>query len=129
MELGTTISVLGYFTGVLGAITVIFSRTKTENLKDLKDRVDILEKDREESRAQHLENQKAISNLEGQVEAYKAVPLKFIPEALTALIASNNEILKTLKESATKLSTEKNDGGLLVKTKDKPLDVKEAKGQ
>jgi len=127
-QLPTLLSVTGYIIGVAGAVTIIFSRTKTENLKDLKERVDILEKDREHGRAQHLENQKAISNLEGQIEAYKEVPLKFIPRALEQLIVSNNEILATLQKSASRLSTEKDDGGLLVKTKQsKPLDVKEKK--
>ncbi len=127
-----TISILGYLVGVVGAITVIFSRVKTENLKDLKERVDILEKDREESRVQHIENQKAISNLEGQLSTYKQIPLKSIAQSLKDLSESqkdtartNGLILKTLDNSATILSGEKHDGGVLVKTEaDKPLDVK-----
>jgi len=125
MELTTTISTLGYLVGVAGAITVIFSRVKTENLKDLKERVDILERDREEARKQHLENQKSISMLRGKLDAYREIPLKFIPEALEQLIRSNNLILASLQNSAATLLNEKHGSGLLAKTEQaKPLDVK-----
>jgi len=105
-QLPTIASVTGYIIGVAGAITIIFSRTKTENLKDLKERVDILEKDREESRAQLLENQKAIANQEGQLSTYKEIPLKSIATSLEQIAKSNGSILKILG---------------------KPLDVKEKK--
>ena len=126
-QLPTIASVTGYIIGVAGAITIVFSRTKTENLKDLKERVDMLEKDREESRAQHLENQKAIANLEGQLSTYKEIPLKSIATSLEQIAKSNGSILERLDKSAIALSTEKHDGGLLVKTDDTPLDVKEKK--
>ena len=39
--------VAGYLALVVGAVLVLRSRVKTENLKDLKERVEILEKERE----------------------------------------------------------------------------------
>lgn len=101
------LSALGYLVGVAGAITIIFSRVKTENLADLKDRVELLEREREEARKQHIENQKAIANLEGQLASYKEIPLKSIAESLKDITqtvketnSSNKKILEVLEESA-----------------------------
>ena len=79
--------------GVAGAITIIFSKVKNENLKDLKDRVEILEKEREIARKEHIANQKAIGVLEGRVKIYKDLQLKSIAD-------SNKQILDVLKSSA-----------------------------
>lgn len=94
------ISIIGYMIGVAGAVTIIFSKVKTDNLNDLKERVSILEQEREESRRQHIENQKAISNLEGQLATYKEIPLKSIAKSLDELSKSNGLILKRLEKSA-----------------------------
>lgn len=126
------LSIIGYAVGVAGAFTIIFSRVKTENLSDLKDRVEILEKEREEARQQHIENQKAIANLEGQLATYKEIPLKSIANSLEELTRNSKEtsdsnalILKTLEKSALIKQQDSDDGGLLVKTeKTNPLDVK-----
>jgi len=129
------LSALGYLVGVAGAITIIFSKVKTENLADLKERVAILEREREESRQQHIENQKAISNLEGQLASYKEIPLKSIAKSLETISAitretgeSNKKILSVLESSALIAAHEKGDGGVLVHTKEQhPLDVKQVK--
>ena len=126
------ISVLGYLVGVAGAITIIFSRVKTENLNDLKDRVEILEKEllysrqqlekeQQEARKQHIVNQKAIAKLEGQVEIYKDLQLD-------SIASTNRKILDVLESSALIAKDTAGDGGLLVKTKEEnPLDVKQVK--
>lgn len=116
--------ILGFATLVFGAGLIILSRIKSENLKDLKDRVGLLEKEREEARIQHVENQKAISNLEGQLATYKEIPLKSIAASLSELASSNNKILSTLEHSALIAQIDADKGGLLVKTKkDNPLTV------
>lgn len=94
MEITTTISALGYLAGVMGAFILIFSRIKNENLKDLQERVKILEAERNVAQQQHLENQKAIANLEGQLSTYKDIPLKSIALSLEKLVATNDKILK-----------------------------------
>lgn len=119
------LSIIGYLVGVAGAITIIFSRVKTENLADLKERVDILEKEREVARQQHIENQKSIANLEGQLATYKEIPLKSIAKSLDELSKSNGKILDRLEKSAVLAQKDSKDGGVLVKTKKtNPLDVK-----
>ena len=95
---------------ILNALTVVVlvvasvfatrSKIKRDNYNDLKERVDILEREREESRMQHQESVKAIANLEGQLKTYKEIPLKQIADTLTELSTSNSQILMTLKNSA-----------------------------
>lgn len=100
IDLTVVRDVIGYAALVVGAILVLKSKVKTDNLNDLKERVGILEKEREESRTQHLENQKAISNLEGQLKTYKEIPLKQIANSLTQLSSSNEQIINVLQGSA-----------------------------
>lgn len=100
--------VAGYLALVVGAVLVLRSRVKTENLKDLKERVEILEKEREFAREQHVENQKAISNLEGQLSTYKEIPLKQIAASLDKLSESNHNILDALKTSSVIAAADRN---------------------
>ena len=138
MDVFATIAVV---VAIIGAWYGIKSKVKDDNLKDLKDRVAILENERQELKdliskereiaaEQHLQNQKAISNLEGQLATYKEIPLKSIAtslETLPRLVESNQFILDTLRGSAEITEKERSDGGLLVKTKPtNPLVVKPA---
>ncbi len=101
------ISILGYLVGVAGAITIIFSKVKNENLKDLRARVEILEKERadykelltterEQSKKQHIQNRESIARLEKEVEIYKDLQLSSIAE-------TNRQILTTLQMSSKTL--------------------------
>lgn len=104
------ITISGYISLVVGAVLVLMSKVKTDNLNDLKERVEILEKEREDAREQHIENQRAISNLEGQLNTYKEIPLKSIAsslEALPKIVDSNSQILETLKGSAVIAATDR----------------------
>ncbi len=131
-HLSTAITISGYISLVVGAVFVLMSKVKTDNLNDLKQRVDILEKELQFTRAErdkeketyrkdlneeiktrqemHLQNQKSISNLEGQLATYKEIPLKSIAsslQALSNLLDSNNQILETLKGSAIIAATDR----------------------
>ena len=100
------------------------SKVKGDNYNDLKERVAILEKDREEAREQHLVSQKSIAHLEGQLKTYKDIPLRRIDESLALLASSNASILKTLQTSAQISKREALSGGMLVKNKGSdPLEV------
>lgn len=139
MNWSTFFAMLGYAVGVAGAITVIVSNARKENekvkdanLKDLKDRVEILEKElvyskealekeRKEAQNQHIANREAIAELRAQVKIYKDLQLKDIAE-------TNAEILKALQSSALIKANEQSDGGMLVHTEEaSPLDVKQVK--
>lgn len=127
----TFITVTGYISLVFSSVLVLTSRVKTANLNDLKERVDILEKELKYAHEQQHDNQKAIANLEGQLTTYKEIPLKSIASSLEKLAEntrttekSNSLILKILKESALIASHAADDGGVLVKTKKaNPLSV------
>lgn len=92
--------IIGFGALVAGAVLILMSKVKTNNLNDLRDRVKILEEEREEARRQHIENQKAIANLEGQLATYKEIPLKSIAKSLEELSKSNKQILNRLEKSA-----------------------------
>lgn len=135
MELNTILSVVSLVAIVGSAWVVINSKVKSENLSDLKDRVEILEAERKEAQNQHLESQKAIANLEGQLSTYKEIPLKSIAKSLEDIGKSqkdtartNSLILTRLETSAIIASDSAQDTGLLVHTKeDSPLAVKPVK--
>lgn len=117
--------IVAYVSLVAGSVLILKSKVKTDNLKDLRERVDILEAERTNAREQHIENQKAISNLEGQLKTYKEIPLKSIAKSLELLDNSNNKILEALNSAAIISDRTQRDGGLLVKTEtEHPLDVK-----
>lgn len=99
--------VVSYLALVIGAVLILRSKVKTDNLRDLKERVDILEKERSEARLEHVENQKAIANLEGQLNTYKEIPLQQIASSLTELSQGNGQILNVLQSSALIASQEK----------------------
>jgi hypothetical protein len=116
-------SLIGYLIGLAGAIVVIFSRVKNENLKDLRERVAILEnereeykklllKEREEAANQHIANREAIAALKKEIEIYRDLQLSSIAE-------TNKQILNTLQASSKTANDLQHDGGLLVKTKEK----------
>lgn len=60
---------------------------------------------------QHIENAKAIADLQGQIKVYKEIPLRQLADSMQkisdvneGIAASNQEILKTLKSSAKTLA-------------------------
>ena len=128
-------SIIGYIVGVVGAITVIFSNTRKDNekikdanIKDLRERVEILEKERieykqmlvderEQSREQHVQNQKAIAALEKEVAIYKDLQLSSIAE-------TNKQILETLRSSAITLASGTKDRAERVETVKTDLESK-----
>ena len=72
-----------------------------------------------------IEWKEAIADLNGQIKVYKELPLRELADGIKAVQEINNKILQRMEDSATALSAEKYDGGLLVKTKDgTPLEVK-----
>lgn len=120
MTIQTFTNILGPITLIGGAILILASKVKTDNLSDLKDRVEILEKEREEARKQHIENQKAIANLEGQLSTYKEIPLKQIASSLDKLSTSNDKILTVLEKSAIIAATDRD---VLTSKKDQHIDT------
>ena len=140
------VPIIGYGAGVFGLIAVVTSAfivvkgtTAKTTIDQQKELIDVLTASKAEQKsqiseltAQHIEAMKAISNLQGQIDVLKSIPLVNIDTTLKEIVKfnkvlteSNAKILSTLQTSATTLSNEKHDGGLLVKTiETQPLDVK-----
>ena len=97
MSITNTIDIVGSIALVMGAALVIISRTTKETISQQtiliaaqKERLDLLEQ-------QHIENARKIGEMQGQLQAYKELPLKQIAESLNALAINQESIIKLLK--------------------------------
>lgn len=108
------VSIIGYVSLVVGSILALFSRIPKQTISNQKDlietyekRLKALEDQKDEDRKQHIENVKAIAELQGQIKVYKELPLQEMATAMQeisrvnkTIAESNTEILRTLKDSA-----------------------------
>ena len=128
------IPALGVLLVLLGGAFFGWFRIVKETNNLLRDQNDELKRSYKDLEKKHEQNVTLLASLQGQIDILKSIPLVNIDTTLgeiakfnKSLAETNEQILKTLQKSATKLSTEKDNGGLLVKTKKtKPLDVKDA---
>lgn len=92
-QLIKTIEAITLLAGLAGiAWTVFRSRTITsvvENQKELiaalQSRLDLMQGENAELNSKHVENEKAIAELQGQIKVYKELPLQDIASSLKAL--------------------------------------------
>lgn len=139
-------STIGYIAGIFGLVSVITAAfiiakgtTAKTTIDQQKELIGVLTAAKLEQQnqistltTQHIESMKAISNLQGQIDVLKSIPLVSIDTNLKDIVKfnetlteSNTKILLSLQKSAILLSDEKHKGGLLVKTvQTQPLDVK-----
>lgn len=90
------------FIGVGGLSMGWFKILKeTNNL--LKEQNQELKADNKEWQLKHSANEKAIANLQGQLNVLKDVPLQRIDSSLASISDTNLQILATLKSSAVTL--------------------------
>ena len=108
------ISIAGYIALVVGSILAVFSRIPKQTISNYEKlsvaqekRIKALEDQKERDREQHIEQVKAIAELQGQIKVYKELPLQEMALAMQeisrvnkGIADSNTEILKTLKNSA-----------------------------
>lgn len=136
-HIGTAISTGLAVFSALGIVGAVFSflryanykttvKLQNDNIKALQDQTQILKAELAGSREDHIEALKLISNLQGQLQTYKEIPLKSIAASLENLADSNNRILQRLETSAIIAADSVAEDGLLVHTDDKnPLAVKD----
>lgn len=112
------VAIIGYIALALGSGLALFSRMPKQTIENQKDLIETLEKrlqaleiQKDTDREQHLDNVKAIADLQGQIKVYKELPLQEMAKAMqdisrvNEIIAnSNSEILETLKSSAVTLA-------------------------
>jgi len=108
------IAIIGYISLIVGSILALFSRLPkqtTENYEQLsvaqEKRIAALEDQSKIDHKNHLENIKAIADLQGQIKVYKELPLQEMATAMQkisevneTIARSNEQILKTLNASA-----------------------------
>lgn len=108
------IAIIGYISLAIGSALALVSRLPKQTIENQKDlietyekRLKALEDQSAEDRKNHLEQVKAIADLQGQIKVYKELPLQEMATAMQkisevneTIARSNEKILKTLNASA-----------------------------
>ena len=109
-----TVSIIGYVALAVGSILALFSRLPKQTITNYEQltvaqekRIAALEEQSKVDHKNHLENIKAIADLQGQIKVYKELPLQEMATAMQrisevneTIARSNEQILKTLNKSA-----------------------------
>jgi len=86
---------------IAGIAAIFFAVFKNATVKatiaSQKDLIDTLTAQVKELRQLHIENEKAISKLTGQVEVYKELPLTELAHSMQTMAQAQEQILKILK--------------------------------
>lgn len=100
-------SIAGFISLVIGSILTVVSRIPNQTIENQKALIDTYEKrlkaledQRTEDHKQHVENAKAIAELQGQLKAYKEIPLKKLADAVEKTEVENVEKFKILQQIA-----------------------------
>ena len=117
MDFADLIPWTGYLALVGGAVLVIFSRVPKQTIQDQRELINTLQEqrkaDKEQSDARikaledqhekdlqnHLENSKAIAELQGQVKIYKELALNDLAASMSSIADTNKQILTLLSTS------------------------------
>ena len=83
------------FAGICAIFYAVFKNTTVkQTIANQKDLIELLTSQVNELRTLHLENEKAISKLSGQIEVYKEIPLKDIATSLQQISTNQRKILE-----------------------------------
>lgn len=108
------IAIIGYVSLLVGSILALFSRIPKQTITNYEQlsvaqekRIAALEEQSKVDHKNHLENIKAIADLQGQIKVYKELPLQEMAKAMQdisdgnkAIAESNRQILLSLQSSA-----------------------------
>lgn len=97
------IAIIGYISLAIGSALALVSRLPKQTIENQKDlietyekRLKALEDQSEQDKKQHIENVKAIADLQGQIKVYKEIPLQQIADSMKELANTNKQILARL---------------------------------
>lgn len=96
-------------------------RSKTNKIQ--KEEIEQLKKDFAGCEAKHVESQKDIHRLEGQLEASRNIPLIEIKDGIKSIAITNGKILDRLDSSAITLKQDTKDAKTAVRTVKADLEV------
>lgn len=105
-----TIAISSIFLIISSALAIVSRLPKQtiENQKALietyEKRLKALEDQKEEDRKQHIENVKAIAELQGQINVYKELPLQQMADSMREIAQTNKKILTLIKEDRNDVS-------------------------
>lgn len=103
MDFNETINLLEGLIVIAGIGGVIFSLFKSGTTKATiqtqKELIDTLTAQVNQLRALHIDNEKAIAELRGQVSVYKELPLTQLSTSMTEMMKTQKEILKILNKN------------------------------
>ena len=108
------IAIIGYISLAVGSALALFSRIPKQTITNYEQlsiaqekRIAALEEQSKIDHKNHLENIKAIADLQGQIKVYKELPLQEMAKAMQdisdgnkAIAESNRQILISLQSSA-----------------------------
>lgn len=121
LDLSTAINVVGFAAFILGGILYARSKVPTQTIQNYKlltesqeKRIKALEDQSKADQKNHIDNVKALADLQGQIKVYKELPLQEMAAAMQKISAvneviaeSNKKILERLDSSAHLLADEK----------------------
>jgi hypothetical protein len=97
-----TIEALVVLLGVTGVIYALFKNGSTRaTIASQKDLIETLSRQVETLRQLHIDNEKAISELKGQVSVYKELPLDKLANSMGEMAVAQKEILKIINKKIT----------------------------
>lgn len=97
-DLARVIEALIVIGGMGGLVYAVFKNSTVKaTIQSQKELIETLTKQVSELRTLHIENEKAIAKLSGQLEVYKEIPLKDIADTLKLLHEDHKKILKGAK--------------------------------
>jgi len=98
-DLIRTIEAIIIITGIGGVIYALFKNTAVKaTITSQKDLIETLSAQVKELRQLHIDNEKAIAKLTGQIEVYKELPLIDLAESMKQLSVLQEKILIELKK-------------------------------
>ena len=87
-------------TGIGAVVFSVFkNQTVRTTIQSQKELIETLSTQISELRTLHIENEKAISKLQGQVEVYKELPLSEMAHSMRELAVTQKQILSIIKNN------------------------------
>ena len=85
--------------GIAAVIYAVFKNsTVKQTINSQKELIETLTAQVTELRTLHIENEKAIAQLTGEINVYKELPLKELAKSMQTIVATQEKILKELKK-------------------------------
>lgn len=113
IDIGTIVSVSGYVSFIIGGILYARSKVPSQTISNYKDltesqekRISALEAQAAIDHQNHIDNIKAVADLQGQIKVYKELPLQEMAAAMQDISTVNQGIAKSNQMILDKLNSQ-----------------------